>query len=173
MEELVRSWTSGEEILAGDEILPVRQVYTWLLCADNKIVIVSKDGSVWQLPGGKPEPSESMPETAQREVAEETSVDISAYTSNLVFFGYYRVHEPGADTVDYLQVRYYLPLPVDSSNLNLSAANEDAVQAEADAITCVTAVDSTELTRYIEWMATSPEYQELQALGLLHQPSQK
>jgi hypothetical protein len=35
--------------------LTIRQVYCWIFDAKNRIVVVSKDGTNWQLPGGKPE----------------------------------------------------------------------------------------------------------------------
>lgn len=40
--------------------LTVKQVYCWIFDKEGRIVVVSKDGDKWQLPGGKPEHAESF-----------------------------------------------------------------------------------------------------------------
>jgi len=77
MNEIERSWKSADKIEPIDSELPVRQVYVWVSTQDECIAIVSKDGEKWQLPGGKPEPGETLKETAVREVYEETGINLA------------------------------------------------------------------------------------------------
>jgi 8-oxo-dGTP pyrophosphatase MutT (NUDIX family) len=161
MSEFTRVWKANTEIESTDQETPVRQVYVWLLTEDNKMVIVSKDGDKWQLPGGKPDAGESLTETGAREVAEETGIDISAYQDQMKCFGYYIINEPAASPADYLQVRMLLKLPVHSDTLNLHADNERGQQPQEDMIRFVGAVGVREIAEYIPWMPEVDEYQFL------------
>ena len=58
MSKITREWRVIHEMPKDDPDIPIRQVYTWLLTSDQKVVIVSKDGKQWQLPGGKPDNDE-------------------------------------------------------------------------------------------------------------------
>ena len=72
-------WHRENRVLSEHAQYQVRQVYLWLTSSDNAIVIVSKDGSKWQFPGGKPSPDESSIDTLIREVFEETGINIEQY----------------------------------------------------------------------------------------------
>jgi 8-oxo-dGTP pyrophosphatase MutT (NUDIX family) len=168
MNKLTRTWTERKSINSVDEKVPVRQVYVWILTTDERVILVSKDGDKWQLPGGKPEKNESLIETAKREVDEETGIDISPYEDGLEFFGYYTVNEPEADPVTYLQVRYLLSLTVSSDTLNLNAERENTHQASEDVIRFVGAVSINEVAAHIPWMPTVEEYRYLVNLRLIN-----
>ncbi|BDP41243.1 hypothetical protein DAETH_12120 [Deinococcus aetherius] len=56
----------------------VGQVGGLCFTADGHIVLVSRDGSEWSLPGGKPEGDETWEETLRREVAEEACAEVLA-----------------------------------------------------------------------------------------------
>lgn len=137
-----------------------RQVYVWMITEDRKVVIVSKDGKKWQLPGGKPETGESLTQTAVREVKEETGLEISNLSSYLVFFGYYIVKEiiQQKTTDTYSQVRYFLQLPEKSPAYILSVHNEDTNQTTQDIIRFAKFVTLRELEVEIPWISKSEEY---------------
>lgn len=46
------------------------------LTADNKIVLITQDGTSWGLPGGRPEDGENWEDTMRREVKEEACVEV-------------------------------------------------------------------------------------------------
>ena len=142
---------------------PIRQVYVWLLTKDEQVVIVSKDGKKWQLPGGKPNEGETALETACRETLEETGVDISPYQNDLHFFGEYTIQEP--DTIIhppvYRQVRSWLQIPVNGDELKLSIAREADGQRPEDAVRFVRTVPVRDILQYIPWMQQTDEYKTL------------
>lgn len=131
-----------------------------MITEDRKVVIVSKDGKKWQLPGGKPETGESLTQTAVREVKEETGLEISNLSSYLVFFGYYVVKEiiQQKTTDTYTQVRYFLQLPEKSPTYILSVHDEDANQTAQDIIRFAKFVTLRELEAEIPWISKSEEY---------------
>ena len=153
----VVTWKTTKAILSEDSGLACTQVYVWLLTADKKLIIVSKDGKKWQLPGGKPEKGETLEQTAVREVSEETGLDISANVSGLEFIGYQVVDEQDEANPPYVQVRYALKLALDSKALQLSAQREDQSQVETDVIQYVEAVALADITSKIPWLQDSPE----------------
>lgn len=57
---------------------------------DGRIVVVSLDGENWQLPGGHPEPGESIEAAFVREVAEEACATVL----HLSYLGVQEVHDP-------------------------------------------------------------------------------
>ena len=59
-------WVNGNVILPMHAQLPIRQVYVWVREQHDSVIIVSKDGAQWQLPGGKPEAHETPIQTAIR-----------------------------------------------------------------------------------------------------------
>ncbi len=159
-------WVVSRAILPQHRALTCTQVYVCLVGADKSIVIVSKDGDSWQLPGGKPEWDESMIETAVREVGEETRLDISGSADRLVFFGYYVVREieNGRLVRKYTQVRYLLELENTPSNLRLDTSHEDTAQAAADTIRYADAVSIEVAFTRIPWLKASDEFASLSAL---------
>jgi ADP-ribose pyrophosphatase YjhB (NUDIX family) len=58
--------------------------------SDGRIVVVSLDGETWQLPGGHPEPGESIEAAFVREVAEEACASVL----HLFYLGAQEVHDP-------------------------------------------------------------------------------
>ena len=155
------TWYDGEKIANDHIAYPCRQVYVWLVTADGCIIIVSRDGKNWQLPGGKPEQGETLTGTAIREIYEETSLDISSTSERLRFFGYRTVCEIDQDEREvaiFTQVRFILRLTENASELNLSAEAEDTTQAEKNCIHFVKTVPILELTQHIPWLKDSPEY---------------
>lgn len=165
MADITMEWVTSPVIILDDNQLPVRQVYVWYLTPDGKFLLVSKDGKKWQLPGGKPGASESLVQTAVREMQEETGLSIADEVTGLTFFGYYRVtkHERDGSQEQFLQVRLYLKSRARADELNLSADGEDWSQAEADQIMHVCAVTSVEACNLIPWLSSSGEYRELKA----------
>ena len=134
MSKIQREWrVINEEPTEGVD-MPIRQVYTWLLTSDRHVVIVSKDGKNWQLPGGKPDDNESATQAAVREVSEETNID--RYREDLNFFGEYVIQddETHIHPPQYRQVRAWMKLPYDSSRLKLSTAGEAKCQRPEDAV---------------------------------------
>lgn len=69
------------------------------------MVLVTKDGSSWQLVGGHPEPGESIEQAFVREVAEETGAKVL----NLRYLGAQEVRDPGNPEGKsiYFQVRFW------------------------------------------------------------------
>jgi len=124
-----RTWLPADQIRARDAAFRVRQVYCWITTSDDKIIATSKDGMHWQFPGGKPEDNETLLETLEREVYEQTGLDIDEYINNIKLFGYYKIAEWDEA---YLQLRYTLKIPQQSNNLSLfereNEANENKVE---------------------------------------------
>ncbi len=158
------SWVGGTEILPEHKKLSVRQVYVWVQSDPDKVVVVSKDGKEWQLPGGKPEDDETALQTATREVYEETGVDIRDNEDALQFFGYRVVTEKDGDDIitSYLQLRYHILVCFDSGSL--SVMQEDTLQPTDDVIQFVESVTLDEACQRIAWLRDSDEFHALRAL---------
>lgn len=163
MSKIKRSWRVVNEMPENDPEVPIRQVYTWLLTKDRQVIIVSKDGEKWQLPGGKPDNNETALEAAVREVMEETNIDIRPYQNEIVFFGEYTIDDQETDIHPprYRQVRSWLQLPLDANELNMSTGGECESQRPEDAVRFVRAVPETEILNYIDWLEQTDEYKAL------------
>jgi len=48
--------------------------------ADGDIVVISPDGTIWDLPAGRPEPGESWEQTLRRELDEEACATVAGAT---------------------------------------------------------------------------------------------
>jgi len=163
MSKITREWRVIHEMPADDVDLPIRQVYTWLLTSDKQVVIVSKDGEKWQLPGGKPDAGEDAVQTAIREVYEETHVDIRPYQDQLNFFGEYTIEDSDSEVHPprYRQVRSWIQLPVAAHQLKLSTVGEAEGQRPEDAVRFVRAVPTKDILEYIDWLEKTDEYKAL------------
>ena len=157
MGKYIVNWKGTREVLSEDLDKDVRQVYVRLVTSDHKVIVVSKDGNEWQLPGGKPEPGEDQLKTAVREVYEEAGIDISGKTSDMHLFGYQTVKEINPDQPEYLQVRYVLIMNIRSDEMRLGAHAEDNTQDEGDSIKYVDSVSIDEIAIRIPWLEGSPE----------------
>ncbi len=160
-------WFESENIKTEHQDIEITQVYVWLIASDNKIIIVSKNGEKWQFPGGHPKDGEQIEETAIREAYEETGQDISTRVQALTIFGYYRIEEYTEDGVlnkVFLQVRTYLRLDCDSSQLALVPQESPE---EQNGIKFVQSVSMEEAFKLIPWLKTKEEYVCLDGKGIL------
>ncbi len=151
---VIRNWLTAERILPEHQDLEIRQVYVWNWTTDDKIVLVSKNGTSWQFPGGHPETGESIDKAARREMWEEAGLDIGELETT--FFGYYVITEADEnETQTYLQVRLKLSLGKSSSELDLQTHE---VEGDNDSIKFVEAVTLEEATSRISWLSSTDEY---------------
>lgn len=157
------SWVEAAGIRPQDLDKPCRQVYVWIITQDKQIVIVSKEEDRWQLPGGKPEPGETLKETAVREVWEETGLDISQLSDSLQFIGYQTVKDVEREGSPYLQVRYLLELNTKAATLELGVQNEGSRQSAEDIINSVGSVGLDRVVERIPWLDNSPEFNTVQS----------
>jgi 8-oxo-dGTP pyrophosphatase MutT (NUDIX family) len=169
MSKITREWQVVHAMPEDNLDLPIRQVYTWIFTRDKQVVIVSKDGERWQLPGGKPDRSENALETAVREVQEETSINIRPYIDALNFFGVYTIKDLETDIhpPEYRQIRAWLELPIAAADLHMSTVGEPAGQRPEDAVCFVKAVPIEEVLSFIPWLEKTDEYKALKRNGVI------
>jgi len=144
-----RTWIEANKINEEHARETILQIYCWVSTKDDKIILVSKDNSKWQFPGGHPEGKETHAQTLHRELKEEAGLDIENQSDNLKLFGYYLINE---DRREYLQIRYRLDIPMRSSELTLSPQEKDE---EKDKIIAVAAFSQDELLSAIPWLSDS------------------
>jgi len=66
---------------------------------EGQVLLVSKDGMRWALPGGRPDSDEALVEAALRELREETALDAKSMTDAFQFIGATTVHHVFVATV--------------------------------------------------------------------------
>lgn len=161
-------WYTSKNIRLEDSAVEIKQVYVWLYTKDKCLIIVSKNGEKWQLPGGHPKIGESIKDTVVREVKEETGLDISRDVPRIEFFGYYDVKssEEGIIKESFLQVRTFLRLEANSTDLILSAKESDE-ELEEDKVKFVKAYGLDKVFELIPWLKTKDEYLSLNSTGVL------
>ena len=160
-------WIESNNILKSDSAYQVRQVYVWAIDKNKKFLIVSKDGSNWQLPGGKPDPNEPMVATASREMLEETGINISDRIGDLDFFGYYKVRDLSNDAPPFLQVRFALNTQGSKTLNYFHTRNEDHNQQQSETIKHIKLVDGAEAVQLIPWLSEAGEYKYLKLHNLI------
>lgn len=148
---IIRKWIESTNIKVEHQKYEIKQAYCWLISADKKIVLVSKDNIDWQFPWWKPEKNESLESTIIREIQEETGVDISDYTNYLKFFGYYWIND---NNVNYLQVRLVLKLNNNSSSYVLK---QNEIIDSKNPIIIAKFISLDEITEIIPWLHNSQE----------------
>lgn len=155
-----RTWFTSTNILPEHADLRIRQIYLWLITKDRKIPIVAGKRGNFQLPGGKPETGETQLETITREMIEETGIDISQFEEKPSLYGYYVItDDPNfTEAKEYLQIRYYLFVNVNSVELELSVNERSDTK---DNIEVVKFENIYELKNSIPWIEGVDEYGEI------------
>ncbi|WP_343654829.1 NUDIX hydrolase [Cupriavidus sp.] len=72
---------------------------TVICVREGHVLLVSKDGVRWALPGGRPDDQESLVEAAWRELREETAIEAKSLTTAFQFIGATTVHHVFAAAV--------------------------------------------------------------------------
>jgi 8-oxo-dGTP pyrophosphatase MutT (NUDIX family) len=87
------------------------QAYGLCFTAESRLVLVSHDGAEWNLPGGHPEPGETLEQALVREVWEEACSRVT----HCQYLGSQRVEDPGnpEGLPVYYQARYWARVELD------------------------------------------------------------
>jgi 8-oxo-dGTP pyrophosphatase MutT (NUDIX family) len=145
------NWFETSEILPEHQNTEIRQVSAWVVC-DGKVMIVSKNAIKWTIPGGHPESGETTRESLNREVWEESGIDIS--NANPVLLGYYHVTETTPEQTEiFLQLRFKVEMPEEAViNAKPSVDHEIAHNK---------LVTINEIPYYIAWADNASDYKSL------------
>ncbi len=155
-------WNETSDLLQLPLNLPVRQVYIWIISTDNKYLLVSKDGTKFQQVGGHPEYKENIYTALQREVKEESGLELTLdELKSAKFLGYYYVKNEAEG--EFLQLRFVLNYSKESTALNLSPMERES-EAEADKVTVAKFLSEEEAFKGIKWLKDSAEYKSLMNL---------
>jgi 8-oxo-dGTP pyrophosphatase MutT (NUDIX family) len=129
-----RKWFPFPQVKKKHKNLPIRQVTCFVLTKDEKLLLVSKDGESWSVTAGHYEAKKDprVIDTAVREVYEESGLDISRFVDDIKKLGYYVIEDVEKESnkvVDsYLQIRTFLPLDLDSKDIQLKPKEDDLVK---------------------------------------------
>ncbi len=147
--EIIRKWFESDTILPEHSNLEIRQVSAWIMDSDNQVVIVSKDNLSWTIPGGHPEVKETTKESLDREVFEETGIDISNHERKLL--GYYTISKPDSEQTEaYLQVSFFILINTLNALLFKPVENDD--------VKFVKLVNVSSIPEYVAWAKNNLEY---------------
>jgi 8-oxo-dGTP pyrophosphatase MutT (NUDIX family) len=146
-------WFTSNKIRDKHNKISIRQIYIWVVTKDKKVIIVSKDLKNWQFPGGKPKGKESLFETIERELLEETGVRLKDLKVKPEFFGYYFIQMEQNDK--FLQLRYFCLSPRNSSEFELKPEENPT---DPDQIIAAKFVELNRLSNHIPWTNGLEEY---------------
>jgi len=139
-------WFANDAIDEKHKSIEIRQVSAWILYKDL-LYIVSKNNVDWGLPGGHPEKNEMIDQSLDREVLEETGMDISNFQREMI--GYHQIKITEVDKYqEYLQLRFFVNL---DTELETKPTDNDEVKF-------VKKINLFEATKYIHWIEKSKEY---------------
>ena len=157
------NWIEYPKIKPEHICLPVTQIYTWLYSLDKKIVLVSKDGNIWQFPGGSPKKSEVKRNTIIRETHEETGIDLDQFKPvDIQFFGYHIIDVFSDNYLirQDLQIRYYIKIALPSADIRLKPCEDENEPAERQ-IHFAKWVSLTKAEKLIPWLNKAEELQSV------------
>lgn len=146
-----RIWVKSNNTLESHKNLEVRQISAWIIL-ERKANIVSKDGIKWTIPGGHPEAGESLEMSLNREVFEESGIDISNVSRELI--GYHIIQKLDGEKVvsEYLQLRYLVQLTADQINI------EELKPVTNDEVKFTKFIEIEKIPEFVEWAGEAEEY---------------
>lgn len=149
MTELItREWFEGE-ILPEHSNIEIRQVSAWLH-KGSEFVVISKDEKKWTIPGGHPEKGETTRESLNREIMEESGIDIS--NLDVKQLGYYYIVESNEGVQEtILQLRFI----VDLGDMDIS----NAKPSEHDKVDFSKLVPVSDIPNYVKWALDAKDFQ--------------
>lgn len=165
MDDIQLSWVGSDGILKIDKNLEIKQVYTWII-KNGEIVIVSKDGLNWQLPGGKPNKNEKVYDTAVREIREETGLILN--NEKFYFLGYYKLKDlTNINDKEIIQIRLYCQPKRNLTQNDLNISYEDNGQLDSEKIKYAKLVSLNHSKNLIPWLDSSGEYHQLKKNNII------
>jgi ADP-ribose pyrophosphatase YjhB (NUDIX family) len=145
---ITRNWICSNNILDSDSSLEVRQVSCWIV-KNSQILVVSKNAEKWSIPGGHTETGETVRESLNREILEETGLDISKLDAQLI--GYYIIKESNDSAEEkYLQLRFF----VEAKELDLNLTKP----IEEHEIKYSKLVNINEIPNFVKWASDSEDF---------------
>ena len=147
--KITRKWFQHSQILVEHLNLEIRQVSAWITTSENLIILISKDGVKWSIPGGHPEKNESIDQSLNREILEESGLEISELPRKLL--GYYLISEIEDNKEDnYLQLRFQVNL--------LEDLKENLAPSPTDEVKFVKKVNIKDIPQFVKWAKDSDDY---------------
>lgn len=135
---LTLTWCEAQKIPSK---VNVSQVSAFCL-NENKEVLIIKNKHGWGLPGGHPEPKETIEESLRREIKEEASCLIKDFQ----LFGYVEVVDPHNNSIEgrnYIQLRFLCNLDkIDDFKAEFETSERQFVLPK-------------QLPEYVTWMESS------------------